>query len=213
MADIFKSLGLVALLALAGPAVAQDSTAAPAADATAAPAAATDQKLETYIDGQFGDWQRECLRQPEGSTKADPCRIVQILKDTQNQPVGKIALGVQPAGSQAVASSEVLLPLDLGILLSQGLSLGVDQGLTKKYNFYLCLQSGCTARLLFSNDDIAAFKAGDKMKLGLVAFLPPDRKAMQISIPVSLKGFTKAYDSIAAAIATPAIAAPAAPAQ
>ncbi|GKY87510.1 invasion associated locus B family protein [Sinisalibacter aestuarii] len=215
MQDLLKSLSLAALLAVAGPAFAQDSTEAPAADAPAAeapaaeapateaplaeaPASATGAEVETYIDEQFDDWQRECLRLPEGVEGTDPCRMVQIVTDAEGKPIGKIALGLQPAGSPAVASAEVALPLDLGILLSQGLSVGVDEGLSKQYDFYLCLANGCTARLLFNTDDIQAFKAGTVLSLGMIAFLPPERQATRIAIPVSLKGFTKAYESLTA---------------
>jgi invasion protein IalB len=208
MADFLKSLSLAALVAFAAPAMAQDSTDAPAADAPAAeaapeaapdaeaPAAVANAGIETYIDEQYDDWQRECLRMPEGTEGGDPCRMVQIVKDADGKPVGKIALGRQPDGSAAVASAEVALPVDLGILLPQGISLGVDEGLSKQYDFYLCLATGCTARLLFNADDIQAFKAGTLMRLGLVAFLPPERQATRITIPVSLKGFTKAYDAL-----------------
>lgn len=211
MADLLKSLSLVALIALAGPAFAQDSTEAPAAEAPAeeapdadVPASVANAEMATYIDEQFDDWQRECLRLPEDAEGDDPCRMVQIVTDAEGTPVGKIALGLQPAGSNAVASAEVALPLDLGILLPQGLSLGVDNGLTKQYDFYLCLPAGCTARLLFTGDDVQAFKAGQVMNLSLVAFLPPDRQATQITIPVSLKGFTNAFDSLSAPLPAPA---------
>lgn len=199
MADLLKPLSIAALIALAGPAAAQDTAAgdAPAADAPTAeaPAAATGAP-ETYVDEVFSDWQRECVRLPEGAEGSDPCRMAQIITDAEQKPVGKIAVGRQPEGSQAVASAELALPLDLGILLPQGLSVGVDQGLTKQYDFYMCMQSGCIARLLFTQEDVLAFKAGETMNLSLVAFLPPDRQATRIQIPVSLKGFTAAYDSL-----------------
>ncbi|RME18861.1 MAG: hypothetical protein D6801_00260, partial [Alphaproteobacteria bacterium] len=190
MSDIFKILGVVALTAFAAPAVAQDSgqpaAEAPAAEAPAdaQPAAEAPAGPVTYVDGQFGDWQRECLRRPEGSEGKDPCRIVQILRDANQNPVGKIAVGRQPEGAQAAASAEVALPVDLGILLPQGLTLGVDKGLTKQYDFYMCLPGGCTARLLFSADDVTALKAGDVLRMQMVAFLPPDRQPTQIMIPV-----------------------------
>ena len=218
MADLLKSLGLAALIALAGPAAAQDTAATdePAADAPAAEAPATDAPaadapaadapadaapaentgLATYVDEVFTDWQRECVRLPEAAEGADPCRMAQIIFDAEQKPVGKFSLGRQPEGAAAVASAELALPLELGILLPQGLTIGVDQGLSKQYDFYMCLPSGCIARLLFGPDDVQAFKAGEVMNLSLVAFLPPERQATRIQIPVSLKGFTAAYDSL-----------------
>ncbi len=209
MSDLLKSLGLAAMIALAGPATAQDSTgtaadsaadtgaaaAAPAADA-AAPAADAGAQLETYVDEVFTDWQRECIRMPDGQPGTDPCRMAQIIVDAAQKPVGKIALGRMPEGTGAVATAEVALPLELGILLPQGLTVGVDQGLSKQYEFYTCTQGGCVARLLLGADDVQAFKAGETMNLGLVAFLPPEFQATRLQIPVSLKGFTAAFDSL-----------------
>ncbi len=186
MAKFLKSIGLAALLAMAGPALAQD------ADTPAENGPGT-----TYIDEVFSDWSRECMRLPEGAEGPDPCRMVQILVDADKNPVGKIAVGRQPEGSGAAASSEVALPIGLQILLTQGLTVGVDDGLTKQYDFYMCRHDGCTARLLFTANDVAAFKAGDVMKLSLVSFLPPEGQATRLVIPVSLNGFTKAYDSLA----------------
>jgi invasion protein IalB len=215
MADLLKPLGLALLLALAGPAAAQDAEAPETADAPEAaeapaapeaPMAATAGEDATYIDEVFTDWQRECLRTETGE---DPCRMAQVLFDAEQTPVGKLAIGRQAPGSPAVAVGELALPVDLGILLPQGLMIGVDRGLSKQYDFYMCLPDGCIARLLFGPDDVAAFKAGEVMNLGLVAFLPPDREPTRIVIPVSLKGFTAAYDSLPVPAPAPAAEAPA----
>jgi invasion protein IalB len=211
MADLLKPLGLALLVALAGPAAAQDAedaapTEAPEA-AVEAPLAVTEGEDATYVDEAFDDWQRECLRTEDGN---DPCRMAQTLFDAEQNPVGKIALGRQAQGSPAVAVGELALPVDLGILLPQGLNIGVDRGLSKQYDFYMCLPDGCIARLLFGPEDIEAFKAGEVMNLGLVAFLPPDREPTRIQIPVSLKGFTAAYDSLPVPTAPAEAEAPAA---
>lgn len=205
MSDLLKSVGLAALLALAAPAMAQDAatpaTDAPAAEAPAAPAAegvpAAPVSLETYVDEQFDDWQRECLRMPEGSGEEDPCRMAQVLKDANDNPVGKIAIGRQPAGANALASGEIALPTEMGLYLPEGIAIGVDDGLKKTYGFYRCLPDACTSQLRFTADDVAAFKAGTTMWLNVVAFLPEDRRTpLRLQIPVSLKGFTKAFDSL-----------------
>ena len=198
MSHLLKSIGVAALLSIAAPALAQDATP-PAADGTSAPAAAeapaTPVTLETYVDEQFDDWQRECLRMPEDSGQADPCRMVQVLKDAADNPVGKIAIGRQ---GETTASGEIALPTDMGLYLPEGIGIGVDEGLKKTYGYYRCLPDACTAQLRFSGDDVAAFKAGDKMLVGVVAFLPEDRRTpLRLQIPVSLKGFTKAFESLA----------------
>lgn len=210
MSDLLKSIGFAALVAVAGPAFAQDATPpadapaaeAPAAETPAAAPAAAPVTLETYVDEQFGDWQRECLRMPADSGQTDPCRMVQILTDAAQNPVGKIAIGRQ---GEATASGEVALPTDMGLYLPEGIAIGVDEGLKKSYGYYRCLPDACSAQLRFNADDVAAFKAGDQMQLNVVAFLPEDRRTpVRLQIPVSLKGFTKAFESLAVPAPAPA---------
>lgn len=202
MSKLLKSAGLAALLALAAPAMAQD-TAAPEAEAPAAEAPAAEGvpaapiTLETYVDEQFDDWSRECLRMPEDAGQEDPCRMAQVLKDANGNPVGKIAIGRQPANSNALASGEIALPTEMGLYLPEGIAIGVDDGLKKTYGYYRCLPDACTSQLRFTSDDVTAFKAGTTMWLNVVAFLPEDRRTpLRLQIPVSLKGFTKAFESL-----------------
>ncbi|MEZ5767468.1 MAG: invasion associated locus B family protein [Paracoccaceae bacterium] len=134
MADLLKPLGLAALLALASPALAQDTggDAAPAADdaaaAPAADAAPADGQPQAYIDEVFNDWSRECVRRPEGSEGDDLCWVTQVLKDDNGRPFGKFSIRRVPAGSQAVAQADVAVSMELVPYLPTGVTLGVDKG-------------------------------------------------------------------------------------
>lgn len=210
MADIFKPLGLAMLLALASPAMAQDSTDDAAADGATSEAPApnldmgspADQpaqpvQLETYVDQTFGDWQRECLRRPEGQEGPDPCQLTQILRENpEATPIGKISLGVLPAGQQAVAGSTIIMPL--GTLLTQQLTIGVDSAAAKRYPFRYCQPAGCVAQVGFTAEEIASFKAGNVATITIVPVANPE---MQVKVPVSLKGFTDAWGSLTPAAA------------
>ncbi|MEJ2031040.1 MAG: invasion associated locus B family protein, partial [Maritimibacter sp.] len=206
MADILKPLGLALLMAVASPAIAQDSGAtsdtaeAPAADAqlpevdmgTPADQPAQPQQLETYVSDTFGDWERECLRMPEGQEGPDPCQLTQILRETpEANPIGKITVGVLPAGQQAVAGSTVIMPL--GTLLTQQLTLGVDSGAAKRYPFRFCQPAGCVAQIGFTAEEVASFKAGSLAHIKISPVAQPDAV---IDVPVSLKGFTDAWNSL-----------------
>ncbi len=215
MADLMKPLGLAMLLALASPAIAQDTTATDGAAAdsgAAAPAAEApttgagdsldmgtpaDQpqqppQLETYVDQTFGDWQRECLRMPEGQEGPDPCQITQLLREQpEANPIGKISVGVLPAGQQAIAGSMIIMPL--GTLLTQQLTIAVDSSAPKRYPFRYCDQVGCVAQIGLTAEEITGFKAGNAAK---ITINPAAKPEIKIDVPVSLKGFTAAWDSI-----------------
>ena len=211
MADLLKPLGLAALLALAAPALAQDaggdaapaadSAEAPAADGAAAPAAdgaAAANQPQTYIDEVFTDWSRECVRRPDGSEGDDLCWVTQVLKDDNGRPFGKFSVRRVPAGSQAVAQADVAVSLELVPYLPAGVTLGVDKGLAREYEYLFCSPAtGCLVQPNLSQADIEAFKAGDVLNMRFAIVAKPTELAT-ITSPISLKGFTAAWDSVPA---------------
>ncbi|MEC7760711.1 MAG: invasion associated locus B family protein [Pseudomonadota bacterium] len=216
MATILKPLGLAALIALGGAAYAQDTTEGdaaatetPATDeapaATEAPATdeaptspdldmgeTTEQpQVETYVDEVFNDWQRECLRIP-GNEGPAPCQITQFLREEPDgAPVGKVSIGKLPDGNEATAGSMIIVPL--GVLLTQQMTIGVDSAAPKRYPFRFCDPNGCVAQIGYTAEEIAAFKAGSEATLTVVPVAAPDQ---QVALPLSLSGFTAAYDSL-----------------
>ena len=191
MADFLKPLGLAALLALATPALAQDSGTETAAEDTNA------SQPEAYIDEVFTDWSRECVRRPDGSEGADLCWVTQVLKDDNARPFGKFSVRRVPAGSQAVAQADIAVSLELVPYLPAGVALGVDKGLAREYQYLFCSPTtGCLVQPNLSAQDIEAFKAGDVLNMRFAIVARPTEIAT-ITSPISLKGFTAAWDSVA----------------
>ncbi|MCK8462330.1 invasion associated locus B family protein [Aliiroseovarius sp. S1339] len=213
-AELMKTLPLAALLALATPAFAQDTTEAPAAEtpaeeapATEAPAAETPapaqpnvdlgepagdarQAGQTYIEKVVGDWERKCITLPDGQGD-DPCQMYQLLKDEKGNAVAEISLGRLPDGGQAVAGATVVVPLET--LLTQQLTIAVDGGQGKRYPFRFCAQPGCVANIGFTQSEIDGFKRGAKATVTIVPAAAPDQK---VNLSMSLKGFTGGYDEL-----------------
>lgn len=198
-------LGTVATL----PAVAQE-TAAPA-EATAAPApdtglamgqAPADGVGSTYVKESFEAWELRCVKTETGN---DPCQLYQLLKDTQGNSVAEFGLFTLPEGGQAVAGATIIAPLET--LLTSGIRLGVDEAQPKAYPFTFCSQVGCVARVGFTAEEVAAFKAGGKAVMTIVPAAAPDQSVV---LEVSLKGFTAGYDATAASNAATQAAATAA---
>jgi len=235
MADLLKPLGLAALLAFASPALAQDSGDATAPDGTEAAAqgaeapaegaeaaaegaeaapeateAAQDTaggQPEAYIDEVFTDWSRECVRLPEGSEGTDPCWITQVLKDDNGRPFGKFSVRRVPPNNQAIAQADVAVSMDLVPYLPAGVTLAVDKGLAKEFQYLFCTPTtGCLTQPNLSPTDINAFKAGDVLNMGF-AIVARANELATVTSPISLKGFTAAWDSV------PAPSAPAAAAE
>ncbi len=220
MTRISTFMAFSALLALALPAVAQttDPAAAPAtppvvapatdapatdAPATGAPPAdaaadgfSTGQPVDgigsTYTRESFEDWSLNCVRVEAG--KQEPCQIYQLLKDDKGTPVAEINIVGLAPGGDALAGATIVTPLET--LLTEALTLQVDTAQAKRYPFTFCAAIGCIARVGFTEADLAAFKKGNKATISVVPVAAP---AQKVTVAVSLKGFTAAFDAVNAA--------------
>lgn len=204
MSRLLTTLPLVALLAAAGAAFAQDTdttTGETAAEGeTATEEGTADSGLDmgqevredpSYIKETYGDWQLQCFRSESGE---DPCQMYQLLHEDAGNPVAEFSLFKLPENGEAVAGATIVVPL--GTLLPQGLRIAVDESSAKAYNFSFCSMVGCFARIGFSQADIDAFKSGGEAFLTIVPAQAPDQRVV---IKASLDGFTKAYENVSVA--------------
>lgn len=198
MPILTRSLGLALALTgfLAASAFAQET--APEAPATDTPAAApqgTELSMgevapDLYVKSNHGDWQLRCARAKDGS---DPCEIYQLLKDAKGNSVAEITMVALPEGKDALAGATVIVPLET--LLPQQLTLAIDTAQPKRYPFTFCAVVGCFARIGFTGDEIEGMKKGAKATVSVVPIVAPDQV---VSVDISLKGFTEAYEAVKA---------------
>jgi len=207
MTPLRPALALALALGLGLPALAQDAAApatteAPAAEAAPAatpeaPAEAAEAADETpgigeaYTEATHGDWEQRCVRTEDGS---DPCQLYQLLKDGEGNPVAEFSLFGLPDAEQAAAGGTIMTPLET--LLPEAILMQVDTGEAKRYAFTFCAPIGCVARVGFTDEEIAAFKRGNKATMAITPMAAPDRK---VQLNISLKGFTAGYDAVNAA--------------
>jgi invasion protein IalB len=195
------SSGLAQTAATDG-AAGQDTTAQPAPAADAAPAedgasdlsmgqevAPEDGPGTSYVAGTFGEWENRCVRAPEGQT--DRCELYQLLQDQSGNSVAEISMFGLPAGQPAAAGATIVTPLLT--LLTQQITMKIDDGTAKRYPFTWCSQIGCYARIGFTADEIAAFKRGKKATVTIVPVAAPDTT---VDLDVSLIGFTAGYEAV-----------------
>jgi invasion protein IalB len=143
----------------------------------------------TYTSGVYGDWEARCVRAPEG--QRDRCELYQLLQDGDGNSVAEITLFGLPPGQQAAAGATIVTPLLT--LLTQQVTLQIDDGTAKRYPFTWCGQVGCYARIGFTADEIAAFKRGQKATITIVPVAAPDTT---VELALSLIGFTAGYDAV-----------------
>jgi invasion protein IalB len=193
---LFSASGFAAF-AQEAPAEPAEPAAEPAAPAAEAPAdalsmgqAPADGPGSTYVKEAFESWELRCVRVAEG---AEPCQLYQLLKDADGNSVAEIGMFSLPEGGEAAAGATIIAPLET--LLTAGLRMGVDAAEPKIYPFTFCSQMGCVARVGFTAEEVAAFKAGVKATITIVPAVAPDKT---VALDMSLKGFTAGYDAVAA---------------
>ena len=192
MTHMLTRLSIIAALALAAPAMAQDTTAPqpPADSGLALGETVTDgpQMNQPYIREVSGDWALECLKLEEGE---EPCQLFQTLTDDEGNQVANMRIFRLPAGGQAEAGALVAVPLET--LLTAQLTITVDGGQAKRYPFSVCDRQGCYARIGLTSEDVTSYKRGAGATVTLVPFVAPDER---VEVRLSLAGFTAGYDKI-----------------
>lgn len=147
------------------------------------PAAAAEPEIT-----QIGDWGVIC----EGAV---PCAMTQLGKDPQGSPAIEFVVrkvtkeDAEIDGVKVAAVADIITPL--GVLLEFGLRLKIDDGEERGAPFRICQQHGCLVREPLSTEVIANLKRGNNAAVTVAA-----EGAGPIDINISLRGFTKAFDSL-----------------
>jgi len=155
-------------------------TVAPAQAQGALPGGASSLQ-ETY-----GDWTVSCV-QGEGPQ----CRLVQ----QQNQQNGQRVLAIELISANDGKSATGTLVLPFGLELDAGVTLQVDDKPAEApRRFSTCLPAGCIVPLTFEGGSLAALRAGGTLKTTAKAV----NSDQVITLPISLQGFSGAFDRVAA---------------
>ena len=80
-------------------------------------------------------------------------------------------------------------------MLTAQLTISIDGKNQKRYPYRTCTNLGCLASIGLTQEDIDAYKMGDKGIMTLVPAVAPDQV---VALEMSLAGFTQSYDSAGA---------------
>ena len=141
-------------------------------------------------DGQqFKDWTARCESAQDPDT--GPCYLVQnLLLKSQKKRLLHVAVGFMQNDAQGKQPA-AFFTLPLGVSLPGGISLTVDSGKALRMRYERCDATGCLAPLALTEDLIKALKGG---RWARVAFFDANRR--EVSVPVSLLGFTAGFESL-----------------
>ncbi|HVQ78638.1 MAG: invasion associated locus B family protein [Pseudolabrys sp.] len=202
--------GTLAALLTAAPALAQQQQKAPAAPAQKqvpaqkqAPAAQQGQPAQPPQQGQQGQpgqpgqqqaggdqpqlmyspWMKVCGKGPDTQNK-QVCVITKDGRLENGMPVAIVQL-FEPEGGQKVL--RVTVPL--GMQLSHGTRMLIDQGQPAQSPYSICFPVGCMADYQVTDDLIGKMKKGQNIIVQAI-----NMQGTPISLPLPLSDFAKAYD-------------------
>lgn len=187
------SLSILALMTLSTPTFAQTDTSEAATEAATGesqldmgqPISDGPALGERYSKETYGDWEMACIKT---EAEVDPCSLLQILKDDKGNAVAEMSMFRLEPGGQAVAGATMIVPLET--LLTARLTIAIDGGPGKQYQFAYCNPIGCFANIGLTQADVDALKRGSSATVSIVPAPAPDEV---IKLPMSLKGFTAGF--------------------
>lgn len=157
----------------------------------AAPATvAAQEPIEETVRETHGDWEIRCA--------AEDCAMVQALINSDGNTVLVVSITKLPAprtnddGAVVVGVARILTPLNVQLL--DGLGLRIDDGPPRSAPFIVCSAVGCLSRPPLTADLVDELKAGGVAEF-LTAIATPEGRRVVVS-PISLRGFTAAYDAL-----------------
>ncbi|MDB5585063.1 MAG: invasion associated locus family protein [Devosia sp.] len=155
---------------------ATDTPAAPAAGAAATPAAGATAQ----------NWLKVCDPLPDGK---QACIMRQVIL-ANGQFLGSFLLRDDP-GQESRLLAVAAVPL--GVLLPFGLTWQIDGAKPIRVPFMLCDPTSCATQLVINEAYVNSLKKGGTLKL-----TAKNRQNQDLTIEITLAGFTTAYDGPAA---------------
>jgi len=165
----------------AKPAAPKPQAQAPAAKPGAAPQ--QPQAAEGQPQLMYSPWMKVCGKGPDTNNK-QVCVVTKDGRLENGMPVAIVQL-FEPEGDQKVL--RVTVPL--GMQLTHGTRVIVDQGQPMQSPYKICFPVGCMSDYPVTDDMVAKMKKGQAITVQAI-----NMQGTPISLPLPLNDFAKAYD-------------------
>lgn len=134
-------------------------------------------------DPNSSPWIKIC--NPDEPAEKNQCLVTQELRDGNSKQLVAAASIRTTAGEKMM----LILSVPIGVLLPAGLRVQIDDAKPVAVAYTICFPTSCVARMEIDDAFIGKLKAGSKM---VVSVLDAEQKA--VGFPLTLSGFTKAFD-------------------
>ena len=128
-------------------------------------------------------WAKLCNTDP--STKKDICLVIQEIRADTGQFIASATIRTI-SGDNKVS---FIAAVPVGMLIQPGLRLQIDDGKQIEVKYGICFQNACYGELDVDDAFVQSLKSGSKLTL-----MTLNQQAKPVNFPMTLAGFTKAYD-------------------
>jgi len=133
----------------------------------------------------FGDWAKACDSVESGKQE---CFVFQnVTTKDGSRGILQITVIRVPQADNPI----MVVTVPLGIFLPRGLAMSIDGAKPTRIQVQVCSTNGCQSQFQMPEAVLGSFKAGIK---GTMQMFDPSGK--EVNVPFSLKGFTKALESL-----------------
>ena len=145
-------------------------------------------QAEPQVRGTYEDWTVVC--DTPAQLRREICLIVQQknMKDS-NEPVIRVELGYSPQNGEPLLLATI--SMSLGLTLTHGLEIQVDESEAIRFAFGSCIANGCVVATNLTQEQITSLKRGNEAR-----FTFQDTRGRRITVPISLSGFTAAFGTV-----------------
>ncbi|HVI29337.1 invasion associated locus B family protein [Hansschlegelia sp.] len=133
------------------------------------------------------NWVKICNTDP--NAKKEVCLTSRDLRTETGQTIASVAVRVVSGDNKKF----VLAAVPPGLLIQPGVRIAVDQNTPTNGKYSICFPNACYAELEINDAFFNNMKKGNNLVLQAM-----NQQAKTLNFPVSLSGFTKAYEGPAA---------------
>jgi invasion protein IalB len=128
-------------------------------------------------------WAKLCNADP--ATGKELCLTIQEIRADTGQFIASATVRTIDGD----AKKSLITAVPPGMLLQPGLRVQIDDGEQQEVKYGICFPNACYGELEINDDFIGKLKAGGKLTLTTL-----NQQAKPVNFPMTLSGFTKAYD-------------------
>ncbi|HET7714480.1 MAG TPA: invasion associated locus B family protein [Bauldia sp.] len=155
--------------------------------AIGAPIAASAQEAEAPAAappaGPESPWAKLCNADP--ATGKELCLTIQEIRADTGQFIASATVRT----IEGEAKKSLITAVPPGMLIQPGLRVQIDDGQQYEMKYGICFPNACYGELEINDEFITALKGGGRLTVTTL-----NQQAKPVNFPMTLSGFTKAYD-------------------